>query len=150
MLTGFGVAVLGTGFIASLAAGISGNDFIASIAFIIGSIVGGIFVAPLLVPMVLAKSCSPAVMRVMGTALVFSCALAVVDTESYPALSFIGGVIGMTAGAIWTWVSVPSYVNVIDTETCQFCGYSLMGLEHDALCPECGSPRTTHPSNQKA
>ncbi len=143
-LTAFFLSTLGTGLIAALAAGISGNDFIASIAFIIGCVVGGIFVSPLLVPMVLTKSFSPTVIRVMGIALLTSCTFAIFDTESFPALSFMGGVIGMVAGATWTWVSVPSYVSVINKEICQICGYSLVGLDQAAVCPECGNERGVH------
>lgn len=91
--------------------------------------------------MVLTKSFSPTVTSVMGIALLTSCTFAIFDTESYPALSFMGGVVGMVVGAIWAWMRVPSYVNVIDKETCQFCGYSLIDLPQDLPCPECGHPR---------
>jgi hypothetical protein len=132
------ISVFGTGFIAALSSEFAGFGSIASIAFILGSFIGLLFVSPVLVPIVIIKSFSPTALKTMGSAALCSLLFAVFDSVSYPSLSFFGGFTGLLLGGCWAWITEPSYAGAEDTETCDSCGYSLEGLPTESVCPECG------------
>lgn len=111
-----------------------------SLAFFFGGVVGLLITSPFISVTVVYQDFWGVTLRVLGTASLLCLFMSFRDGDSYPVGSMLGGIIGLVIGAIWSWLRVPHYM-LHEPGECASCGYSLLGLDLDAVCPECAHPR---------